>query len=395
MSRGPLLLVSLVLCCAGCSSNGPGSLSGTGSTFVNDVMKQWANDYQAAKGVKVTYEAVGSRAGLERLSPGIFDFACTDAPLSDEDLAKRSKQGGEVVQVPIVLGAVVPAYNLDEVKEPLTFTGPILAGIYLGKIKKWNDEALKKANPNAALPDKDIVPIHRTDGSGTTWIFTDYLASVSPEWKPIGVGSSVTWPTGPGEPGTSGVVKRIKSTPGSLGYVPLPEAVQNQLTFGLVTNQEGTPVKASPAAVTAAAKGALKTIPDNLRFSLANAPGKDSYPISGGTWMVVFKSDIRLPVGGRGRLPALGRPRRSDFGREAELCPAAAGTGGTGGQGSGLAETIGRRGHQVPAAKRRAWVTSNTYPGPPLGGGVAAAPTPNGLESAWAEKMVVVGSLQR
>jgi phosphate transport system substrate-binding protein len=288
VSRSSILLVLITLLSTGCGLQDRGNLSGTGSSFVEPVLKEWTSEYQKAKGVKLTYEAVGSRAGVERLSPGIFDFACTDAPLTDEQLTKLRQQGGEVIQVPLILGAVVPAYHLDEVKEPLTFTGPVLASIYLGKIKKWNDPALQEVNPGVTLPDKDILPVHRSDGSGTTYIWTDYLVRVSPDWKSVGVGSSVTWPTGPGEPGTTGVVKKIKSTPGSIGYVPLSYAQHDQLTFGAVKNRDGVAIKATPASVTAAAKAALKAIPEDMRFSLADAPGKDSYPISGTTWVVYF-----------------------------------------------------------------------------------------------------------
>jgi phosphate transport system substrate-binding protein len=180
---------------------------------------------------------------------------------------------------------VVPAYHLAGLKEPLVFSGPVLAGIYLGKIKKWNDPALQALNSGVALPDQEINVIHRSDGSGTTYTWTEYLAKVSAEWKQVG--TSITWPVGAGEPGNDAVTRRVKSTPWSIGYIPLPYALKEEVPFGLVQNAEGVPVKASVESVTAAAKAILPKIGEELAFSLANAPGKDSYPIGGATWAVV------------------------------------------------------------------------------------------------------------
>jgi phosphate transport system substrate-binding protein len=196
------------------------------------------------------------------------------------------------------MGADVPAYNLDEVTEPLKFSGPVLADIYLGKIKKWNDPALQKLNPGAALPEKEIVVVHRSDGSGTTYIWVDYLSKVSPEWKSkVGVGTSVNWPTGIGQKGNEGVAGQVKRSPGSIGYIELVYAVQNKIAYGSVQNKEGAFITASMESVTAAANASLVEIPDDLRYSITDAPGKDSYPISGTTWGICYVNN----PGGKGK----------------------------------------------------------------------------------------------
>jgi phosphate transport system substrate-binding protein len=289
MKRVVLLAFLFGFLMTGCMSRSNAPLAGTGSTLIFPVMEKWVSQYQQAKGVKVTYESVGSHAGVQRLSPGVFDFACTDVPLTDDQIDKARHEGGDVVQVPLVLGAVVPAYNLEEIKEPLTFSGPVLADIYLGKIHKWNEKVIQDLNPNVTLPDKDIAVFHRKDGSGTTYIWTDYLARVSPEWKKtVGAGTSVSWQVGEGASSNKELAESMKKKAGSIGYLPLTYALDAQIPFGLVQNKEGTAVKPSMESVTAAAKAILPEIGEDLRFSLANAPGKDSYPISGATWAVVF-----------------------------------------------------------------------------------------------------------
>ncbi len=271
--------------CGGCRQEQ--RLNGGGSTFVYPMMSKWASAYDKTKGVKVNYQSIGSGGGIQQMTAKTFDFGCTDAPLNEEQLQKARETGGEVVHIPLVMGAIVPAYNLEEVKEPLRFTGPVLANIFLGKITKWNDKALQQLNPNAALPDKDIGTVHRSDGSGSTFIWVDYLSKVSSAWKEkVGVGTSVNWPVGVGQKGTEGVAGQVKRTPGSIGYIELTYALQNNIKYGLVQNKEGAYVPATLESVTAA--GALAEIPDDLRYSLTNAPGKDAYPISGTVWAVLY-----------------------------------------------------------------------------------------------------------
>jgi phosphate transport system substrate-binding protein len=295
VKRTAVLTVFLAFLVAGCGQHPARELNGTGSTFIAPLMSEWAGEYEKARGTRVTYESVGSGVGTQRWTSGVFDFACTDAPLTEEQLAAARHNGGEVVHIPLILGAVVPAYNLEGVTEPLTFTGPVLADIFLGKVKTWNDPALKELNPRVLLPDQEIAVVHRADGSGTTSIWTDYLARVSPEWQSkVGAGTSVTWPTGEGQMGNESVAKRIKDVAGSLGYVPLNYALAKDIKFGLVKNQSGVAVRASAASVTAAADARLADIPDDLRYSLTDAPGKDSYPISGTTWAVLH---VNQPAG--------------------------------------------------------------------------------------------------
>ena len=293
-------LVSAALVAALCSGCGRQSrlLSGTGSTFVSPLMTKWGDEYAKAKGVTIEYESVGSGVGMQRLAAGTFDFGCTDAPMTPEQAERAKQTGGEVIHVPLTMGAVVAAYNLEKVKQPLTLSGPVLADIYLGNIKKWNEEPIKKLNPDVELPSEEIKVVHRDDASGTSYIWTDYLSKVSPEWKKkVGAGVSVEWPAGEGATGNGGVADKIKNTPYGIGYVPLNYALKNDVAFALVKNKEGAAVKASLESVTAAANHALSEIPDDLRYSLTDAPGKDSYPISGTTWAVVF---VKQPAG-RGR----------------------------------------------------------------------------------------------
>jgi phosphate ABC transporter phosphate-binding protein len=282
-----LLMVSLVFGCGG--SAGKPRLNGGGSSFVYPMMTKWATEYDTARGVEVNYQSIGSGGGIQQMTAKTFDFGCTDSPMNEEQLQKARDTGGEVVHIPLVMGGVVPAYNLEEVKEPLIFTGPVLADIFLGKIKKWDDPALKKLNPKASLPDKLIGVVHRSDGSGTTYIWVDYFSKVSPAWKEkVGVGTSVNWPTGEGGKGNEGIAGRVKASPGSIGYIELIYALQNNISFGLVKNKHDKPIKANLQSVTAAANSALKEIPDDLRYSITDAEGEASYPISGTVWAVIF-----------------------------------------------------------------------------------------------------------
>ncbi len=284
-------LIAGIVAAVGCggSTPQPVELHGEGSTFVSPLMRQWAPAYEKSEnGCKLRYEGYGSGGGIKAIIANKVDFACTDAPLTDGELAKAREGGDDLVHVPLVMGAVVPVYNLPELTDALRFNGPVLADIYLGKIKKWNDKALQDLNPNAKLPDKDIVVVHRSDGSGTTYVWVDYLAKVSPEWKEkVGVGTEVPWPVGVAEPGNDGVGKRVQQTAASIGYVELSYAYRLDLPFGLVQNREKEFVKAGVRSVQAAADNGLANIPDDLRFSITDAPGKGSYPISGTTWAVV------------------------------------------------------------------------------------------------------------
>jgi phosphate ABC transporter phosphate-binding protein len=264
-------------------------LEAAGSTFVYPMMSKWASEYDKTTGVKVNYQSQGSGAGIQQMTAMTVNFGCTDGPMNEEQLGKAKESGGEVVHIPLAMGAVVVAYNLNEVKDALIFSGPVLADIFLGKITKWNDDAIKKLNPSAALPDKSIAVVHRSEGSGTTYIWVDYLAKVSPVWKEkVGVGTSVNWPCGIGSKGNEGVAGQVKRSSGSIGYVELTYASQNNIPFGHIINKEGAAITPSLASVTAAADAALSNIPDDLRYSLTDAPGKESYPISGTVWAVAY-----------------------------------------------------------------------------------------------------------
>jgi phosphate ABC transporter phosphate-binding protein len=283
---------TVALVAFGCNRSGSGSaprLNAGGSTFVYPMMSKWASEYEKAKGAQVNYQSVGSGGGIQQMTAKTFDFGCTDAPMNEEQLQKARETGGEVVHIPLAMGGVVPTYSLEEVAEPLRFSGPVLADIFMGKIKKWNDPALLALNPNANLPDKDIVVVHRSEGSGTTYIWADYLSKVSPEWKEkVGVATSVKWPVGTGQKGNEGVAGLVQRTPGSIGYVELIYATQNNIKFGSVRNKEGQFVTASLESVTAAADNALSLIPEDLRYSITDAPGKNSYPVAGTVWAVIY-----------------------------------------------------------------------------------------------------------
>ncbi|HEV7674795.1 MAG TPA: phosphate ABC transporter substrate-binding protein PstS, partial [Candidatus Angelobacter sp.] len=246
---------------------------------------KWFSEYHNAhKDVQINYQSIGSGGGIQQLTSGTVDFGASDGPMTDEQL---SKVPVKVLHIPTVLGGVVPTYNVTGVNSDLKFTGDVLADIYLGNIKKWNDPRLAKANPGVKFPDEDIVVVHRSEGSGTTYIFTDYLSKVSPAWKDkVGKGTSVNWPAGLGGKGNEGVSGMVKQTEGSIGYVELIYAISNQMAYGSVQNAAGSFVKASLDSVTAAA-ASVKDMPDDFRVSITNAPGKDAYPISSFTWLLV------------------------------------------------------------------------------------------------------------
>ena len=261
------------------------TINGAGATFPNPLYSKWFDAYRKVDpSVQINYQAIGSGGGQKQISEQTVDFGASDGPMSDESLAKA--QGGKLLHLPTVAGAVVITFNLAGVKE-LRLDGPTVANIFLGKITSWNDPAIAAQNKGVKLPDQEISTIHRTEGSGTTYIFTDYLSTVSPDWKSkVGKNTSVNWPAGLGAKGNEGVSGQIKQTPGSIGYVELIYALQNKLPYADLKNADGEYVKATLDSVTAAL--ATATIPDDFRFSMVNAPGKTSYPIAGVTWLLVY-----------------------------------------------------------------------------------------------------------
>jgi phosphate transport system substrate-binding protein len=266
-------------------------LNGAGATFPNPIYQKWFSEYHKAHpDIQINYQAIGSGGGIKQVTEGTVDFGATDGPMNDQQLAEfKSKRGAGVLHFPTVLGAVVPTYNVPGLPPSgVNFTGEALAEIFLGKITKWNDPKLAKGNPSVKFPNADIVVVHRSDGSGTTYCWTDFLAKVSPEWKSkVGTGTSVNWPAGIGAKGNDGVSGQIKNTPNSIGYVELIYAEQNKIPFGNVQNTAGTFVKADLASITAAAAGAAQSMPEDFRVSITNAPGKGAYPISTFTWLLI------------------------------------------------------------------------------------------------------------
>ena len=264
------------------------SLTGAGATFPFPMYSKWFDDYHKLHAdIQINYQSLGSGAGIRQVTEGTVDFGATDGPMTDDQLKSfQDKRGCSVLHFPTVLGADVPVYNLPGVASDLNFTPDALAGIFLGKITKWNDPEIAKANPKVKLPNTDIVVVHRSEGSGTTYVWVDYLSKVSPEWQTkVGKGTAVNWPVGLGGKGNEGVSGQVKQTPNSIGYVELIYAAQNKMSFGRVRNSSGVFVQASLASVTAAAAGA--EMPEDFRVSITNPPGKDAYPIASFTWLLV------------------------------------------------------------------------------------------------------------
>jgi phosphate transport system substrate-binding protein len=260
-------------------------INGAGATFPYPIYSKWFDEYaKVDPSVRFNYQSIGSGGGQKQILAQTVDFGASDGPMSDDNLAKAP---GKLLHIPTVAGADVVAYNLPG-NPALKLDGDAIAGIFLGQIKKWNDPKITALNPGVTLPDKEIVVVHRSDGSGTTYIWTDYLSKISPEWKTkVGTNTSVNWPTGIGGKGNEGVAGQIKQTPGALGYVELIYAVQNKMPYADVKNSAGNFVKPSLESVTAAL--ATADIPDDFRFSMTNAPGKDAYPIAGATWLLVYE----------------------------------------------------------------------------------------------------------
>jgi phosphate transport system substrate-binding protein len=284
-----LLVVSLLLglaATAGAQSSGTVLLNAAGATFPYPIYSKWFDVYhQQHPNIQINYQSIGSGGGIRQLLAGTVDFGASDGPMTDAQLAQAKFK---ILHFPTVLGAAVPSYNIPGVSAELNFTQKALAGIYLGQITKWNDPEIAKANPGVNLPDADIVVVHRADGSGTTYIWTDFLSKVSEEWKnKVGKGTSVNWPVGIGQKGNEGVSGQVKETPNSIGYIELIYAIQNNIPYGRVQNAAGKFLKADLAGVTAAAAGAANNMPDDFRVSIINAPGAEAYPISRFTWLLI------------------------------------------------------------------------------------------------------------
>ena len=269
------------------------TLTGAGATFPNPIYQKWFEEYHKADGsVTINYQPIGSGGGKAQITAKTVDFGASDGPMSDEELGKAQ---GKILHLPTVAGAVVITYNVPNAGV-LKFDGPTLAAIFSGKITKWDDKAIAAQNSGTKLPSLDITVVHRSDASGTNYIFTDYLSAVSPEWMSApGKGTSVSWPVGLGAKGNDGIAQQIKDTPGAIGYVELIYAVQQKLTYATLKNADGEYVKASPQSVTAAL--ATAKIPDDFRFSMVNAPGKTAYPISGATWLLVYEDQADATKG--------------------------------------------------------------------------------------------------
>ena len=292
-----LLATAVVLTClvqlgssltAAAPAPGPGSimLNGAGASFPYPIYAKWFSDYNKLHSdIQINYQSIGSGGGIKQLLSGTVDFGASDAPMTDQQLGEAKTK---ILHFPTVLGAVVPSYNIPGLSQELDFTGDVLADIYLGKITKWNDPMIAKSNKGVNLPATDIVVVHRSDASGTSYVWTDYLSKVSQAWESkVGRNIAVNWPVGLGGKGNEGVTGLVKQTPGAIGYVELIYALQNNVPFGRVRNSAGVFMKADLGGVTSAAAGFAKTIPEDFRVSITNAPGKESYPICSFTYLLV------------------------------------------------------------------------------------------------------------
>ncbi|HJP93799.1 MAG TPA: phosphate ABC transporter substrate-binding protein PstS [Pyrinomonadaceae bacterium] len=288
-----LSVLVVTLAFGGCNPGGGGSgsvsLQGAGATFPNPLYQKWLSEYERLHpNVRIDYQSIGSGGGIKQLKEQTVDFGASDAPMKDEDLKSSP---GEILHIPTVLGAVVITYNLQGVTKPLRFSPDVLADIFLGKIKKWNDPRIVADNPGVTLPASDITVIHRSESSGTSAVFTDYLSKVSPEWKDkVGAGVSPSWPVGIGGKGNEGVTGQVKNTPNTIGYIELAYAVQNKLPVAQIKNAGGAFIDPSIDAVTAAAAASAANMPEDLRISITNAAGPQVYPISSYTYILVYKN---------------------------------------------------------------------------------------------------------
>ena len=283
---------------AASSAGGSAGLTGAGATFPYPIYSKWFDAYATKTGVKINYQPIGSGGGIRQLSEQTVDFGASDAPMTDDEMAKA--KGGPIQHIPTVLGAVCITYNVPEVTKALNLTGDLIADIFLGKVTKWNDSRIAALNKGITLPNRDLVVVHRSDGSGTSYIFTDYLSAVSATWKASpGKGKDVSWPTGLGAKGNDGVTGQVKQTPGAIGYVELAYARQNKLPTASIRNAAGQFVAPSIAAVTAAAAAAAQKLPPNTdyRLSIVNAAGAQAYPITSFTWILVYKTQPNAEKG--------------------------------------------------------------------------------------------------
>jgi len=273
-------------------------LTGAGATFPYPIYSKWFSDYAANTGVKINYQSIGSGGGIRQLSEQTVDFGATDSPMSDQEIA--SAKGGPVLHFPTVMGAVVITYNVPGVARPLNLSGDVIADIFQGKVTRWNDARIVAQNRGVNLPNSEILVVHRSDGSGTTYIFSDYLSAVSPSWSgSLGKGKEIKWPVGLGGKGNEGVAGQVKQTPGSIGYVELAYAKQNKLAFANIRNAAGRFVTPTIQSVTAAASGMKLPKNTDYRVSIVNAPGKDSYPISSMTWILAYQNQADRAKGAK------------------------------------------------------------------------------------------------
>ncbi|HVP54511.1 MAG TPA: phosphate ABC transporter substrate-binding protein PstS [Candidatus Eisenbacteria bacterium] len=275
-----VLCVLLLACCALAQTQ----LNGAGATFPYPIYSKWFNEYHNLHSdIQINYQSIGSGGGIRQVTAGTVDFGASDGPMTDEQLAQSKVK---LLHVPTVLGAVVPAYNIPGVSGEVKFTPDILAGIFLGKITNWSDASIAKVNPDIKFPSQAITVAHRSDGSGTTYIWTDYLSKISPDWRDtVGKGTSVKWPVGVGGKGNEGVAGLIRQLPGSIGYIELIYALQNKINYGSVRNSSGQFIKASLESTTAAAAGVK--VPADFRVSITNSPAKTAYPIASFTWLLI------------------------------------------------------------------------------------------------------------
>ncbi|HEV2020979.1 MAG TPA: phosphate ABC transporter substrate-binding protein PstS [Terriglobales bacterium] len=280
--------ITVLICCLMLLSSAAlaqTNLNGAGATFPYPVYSKWFSEYHKKHpDIQINYQSIGSGGGIRQVLAGTVDFGATDGPMTNDQLAQAKTK---ILHIPTVLGAVVPAYNVPGVKTDLKFTPQALAGIFLGRISSWNDKAIADANPGVSLPSQPIIVVHRSDGSGTTFVWTDYLSKVSPDWKnQVGAKTSVSWPVGIGAKGNEGVAGMVRQMEGAIGYVELIYAEQNKIAYGSVKNVSGAFVKASLQSTTAAA-ASVKNMPADFRVSITNAPGKDAYPIASFTWLLI------------------------------------------------------------------------------------------------------------
>jgi phosphate transport system substrate-binding protein len=289
-TRGAILAVALAAGFGGAAQAQQVQITGAGATFPYPIYSKWFDDYHKKyPTIQINYQSLGSGAGVQQITAGTVDFGASDYALTDKQIEEfKDKRHVGILHFPTVMGGAVPVYNIKGVTAQLNFTPEALVGIFMGKITKWNDPAIAGANPGVNLPAQNIVVVHRSDGSGTTFCITDYLSKVSPEWESkVGRGGSVNWPVGLGAKGNEGVSGQVKQIPNTLGYIELSYAVQNKMTYGKVKNAAGEFVLASLDSVTAAAASAAKNMPDDFRVSITNAAGKGSYPISTFTWLLI------------------------------------------------------------------------------------------------------------